>query len=156
MITNPFNAFQYSNATITKVYVSEYPDEGLEVNYNSDYQITGFTSTGGWYYIDMNTASASYTTNFEKTQNGLLFNEQLSISIPKQDNTKWNELTQFFDIKYLIIFKDSNDLYWCMGYKNGVYLKQYELVENQYIITFISPMTTNMLTSITEAYVNTI
>lgn len=106
-----------------------------------------------WYEIRLNTASMSYSEALQKDQNGLTYNEQIAISIPRQDNAKWKQLVNILTQRYIVVFQDNHDNFWTCGYRAGMEVKSYSLNGNTYIITFIGPSVNKMLTAIDENYV---
>lgn len=106
-----------------------------------------------WYEIKLDTARMNYLQSLIKSQNGLIYDEIVEISIPSADNAKWQQLKTLLSQRYVIIFQDSNGYYWTCFYRSGAEVKAYGLSENQYKITFSYPATKQMLTSIDEAYV---
>ncbi len=156
---------------ISELYLTPW-DSTIEYNYydssNEDWYEAGidtlqFSSTkikeylnlvDYWYQIELYTAKATYSQALNRSQNGLTFSEDITITIPKADNSKWKELASILTNRYIIVFKDANDNYWTMGYRSGCTVKSYQLSTNMYTITFNSPAVTKMITAIDVNYVN--
>lgn len=160
----------YTVTEITDVYLTPWT-AGVSYNYYSntddDYYVAGldplqFTSskikefnnlTDYWYKINLVTAVATYGQTLEKGENGLVYNEIFTLTIPHADNSKYKELTNILTGRYIIVFRDANGLYWTLGYRAGTEVRSYQLNENQYAISFISPSVSHMLTNLDINYV---
>jgi len=160
----------YSVDGIQKLYLTpwtntmgyNYYDNTSEDWYQSGIDTQQFTSSkiseffnlsDYWYEIKLDTARMNYLQNLTKSQNGLMYQEVVEISIPSADNAKWQQLKTLLSQRYVIVFQDNNDYYWTCFYRSGAEVKAYGLSENQYKITFSYPATKAMLTSIDYAYV---
>lgn len=154
---------------ITEIYLTEY-NSTISYNYYSSSdedwyvasldplaytstKIKEFINTGDWYKINLNTATITYNQGLNKGSNGLTYTETVNISIPQQEYTKWLELTNILTNSYIIVFKDANDKYWTVGYRNGTSVQSYKLSQNQYVFSFISNAVSKLLTNLDEEYV---
>jgi len=160
----------YTVNEITKIYLTPWTPT-LSYNYYSssdeDWYVAGldtlqFTSSkikefnnlsDYWYEIKLDTARVTYSEGLNKGSNGILYNENITISIPKQENSKWKELTNLLNNRYVIIFQDAHERLWTCGYRSGMEVKSYQLSDNQYIISFIYPSTQQLLCAMDEEYV---
>lgn len=106
-----------------------------------------------WYEIKLNTARMQYGQTLQKDSNGLTYFEEITITIPEANNTKWKQLTTLLQNRYIIVFEDNNGNWWTCFYRNGAEVKSYVLGNNQYTINFRYPVITKMLTGIDYNYV---
>jgi hypothetical protein len=155
---------------IQRLFITPW-DSNLSYNYFSsedeDWYVTGvdtlqFTSSkikeyislpDYWYEIRLDTATMDYSETFQKNQNGLTYNEQVTINIPRAENSKWKQLTDILNKRYVIVFQDNHDNWWTCFYRHGAEVKSYSLSQNQYVISFIHPSVNKMLTAIDYNYV---
>lgn len=160
----------YTVTGIQRLFITPW-SASTSYNYYSsndeDWYVTGldtlqFTSTkikeyidiaDFWYEIKLNTASMAYSEALQKDQNGLTYNEQIAISIPRQDNAKWKQLVNILTQRYIVVFQDNHDQWWTCFYRWGAEVKSYVLNGNTYVITLIHPSINKMLTAIDYNYV---
>jgi hypothetical protein len=111
---------------LTKVYLTDFDN------------ITGFTQSGGtvssitmaamtdFYEFEFNRNSATFTEDLVKSveAGSALFEQTLTLTIPRRDVTKRNTLSLLTQRDLAVIIKDSNGLYWYPGEVEGMYLSE--------------------------------
>lgn len=109
---------------LTKVYLTDFDN------------ITGFTQSGGtvsaitmaamtsFYEFEFNRNSATFTEDLVKSveAGSALFEQTLTLTIPRRDVTKRNILGLLTQRDLAVIIKDSNGIYWYPGEEEGMYL----------------------------------
>lgn len=145
----------YCNTEITHFYLTKWTPATITF-YSGDNLISGFTGlTDNWNEIVLNTAFVTYQQNLNSPgPNGLTYNEQITITLPHADAGKWSDLISLLTDRYTIVFKDANGNYYCMGYRSGTKVINYQLRENEYELGFLLQNSLNLLTSISSTYVN--
>ena len=86
----------------------------------ADYS-TGLT----WYSIIVDEPNVSFNQVMNKTRQGFIFNDELTIGIPYNDTDKWNALKTLIGRRWIIVFKDNNGNWWTFGYENGAEPEDY-------------------------------
>ena len=145
----------YVNSEITRFFLTEWDDTIVSI-YTSNNVINHYEwITKEWYEIKIDTARMTYAQEMSTNNaNGIYYNEIININIPKAENSKWIQLVDLlYTKKYIIVFKDANEHWFTAGYRWGTEVKTYQLAENQYIISFISPHANNLPTLIEENFV---
>jgi hypothetical protein len=75
----------------------------------------------------------SFTQDVKFDKQGLLFLTNVKFTIPRIDNTKLNELTNYIQDKdILIVFKDNNNFYYVIGADSNVRIKKYSKTTGEY------------------------
>ena len=111
---------------LTKVYLTDLDN------------IVSFTQSGGtvssitmasasyFYEFEFNRNSATFTEDLVKSveAGSALFEQTLSLTIPRRDVTKRNTLSLLTQRDLAVIIKDSNGLYWYPGEIEGMYLSE--------------------------------
>lgn len=111
---------------VSKVYLTDFAN------------LTSVTETGGtvssiimasasyFYEFEFNRNSSTYTEDLLKSveAGSALFEQTLSITIPRRDVAKRNTLALLTQRDLAVIFKDSNGLYWLSGRAEGMYLSE--------------------------------
>jgi hypothetical protein len=111
---------------LTKVYLTDFDN------------ITGLTQSGGtvssitmaamtdFYEFEFNRNSATFTEDLVKSveAGSALFEQTLTLTIPRRDVTKRNTLSLLTQRDLAVIIKDSNGLYWYPGEVEGMYLSE--------------------------------
>jgi len=111
---------------LTKVYLTDLDN------------ITSFTQSGGtvssitmaamtdFYEFEFNRNSATFTEDLVKSveAGSALFEQTLTLTIPRRDVTKRNTLSLLTQRDLAVIIKDSNGLYWYPGEVEGMYLSE--------------------------------
>jgi hypothetical protein len=100
--------------------------------------ITSFTQSGGtvsnitmasqsyFYEFEFNRNSATFTEDLVKSveAGSALFEQTLTLTIPRRDVSKRNTLSLLTQRDLAVIIKDSNGLYWYPGEIEGMYLSE--------------------------------
>lgn len=111
---------------LTKVYLTDFDN------------ITGFTQSGGtvsaismaamtdFYEFEFNRNSATFTEDLVKSveAGSALFEQTLTLTIPRRDVSKRNTLSLLTQRDLAVIIKDSNGLLWYPGQVEGMYLSE--------------------------------
>jgi len=112
---------------------------GLSKVYLIDFDnITGYTQSGGtvssitlaattsFYEFQFNRNSATFTEDLVKSveAGSALFEQTLTLTIPRRDVSKRNTLSLLTQRDLGVIVKDSNGLYWYAGAVEGMYLSE--------------------------------
>jgi hypothetical protein len=145
---------RYINSDLQKIFITRWDSSIISI-YSQPNVISGLEwPVGPWYEIKINTATIRYSQELAiDNPNGLIYNENIEISIPKADNDKWKDLINLLTDKYIIVFQDDNQTWFIAGYKYGGKASSYVLSENQYVISLKSPYSNNLPTLIDESYV---
>ena len=145
---------KYVNADIKQFFIAEWNNSIVPI-YSSNNVISGYQWINTpWYEIRLNTAVITYSQELDaQNPNGNVYDEKISVSIPRADNDKWKNLVNLLTDKYIVVFQDANDTWFTFGYRYGATVRSYILSENQYVISFDSPHATNLPTLIDDAYV---
>lgn len=106
-----------------------------------------------WYSVNVQTKGITFQQSLEKSKQGFVFTSKLTLTIPHADNTKWKELQDLLQDRYIIVFQDNNSEYWCMGYKYGSSVDGYKRENNEYILEFNDVTDNKLLTSLDSTYV---
>jgi len=111
---------------LTKVYLTDFDN------------ISSFTQSGGtvssitmasmsyFYEFEFNRNSATFTEDLVKSveAGSALFEQTLTLTIPRRDVTKRNTLSLLTQRDLAVIIKDSNGLFWYPGEVEGMYLSE--------------------------------
>jgi len=132
---------------LTKVYLTDFDN------------IVGYTQSGGtvssitmasasyFYEFEFNRNSATFTEDLVKSveAGSALFEQTLTLTIPRRDVSKRNTLSLLTQRDLAVIIKDSNGLFWYPGQVEGMYLSESTSTSgtakadaNNYSITFTS------------------
>lgn len=144
---------KYVNSDIQQFFIAKW-DSSIVPIYSANNVISRYEWINTWYEIRLNTAVITYSQEMStQNPNGIFYDEKISVSIPKADNDKWNELVNVLTDTYIIVFQDANGEWFTFGYKYGAQVRSYVLSENQYVISFDSPHANNLPTLIEDSYV---
>lgn len=152
-----------SIAGISKLWLTQW-SHTVEYNYWSlsddgffnSVKLKGFvdsTLPSVWYSANVNTKAITFRQQINKTKQGFVFTDLLTLTIPSADNDKWKQLVDILNDRYILIFKDNNGEYWCSGYKYGAKAQGYKRANNEYILEFQAISDNKILTNISEDYV---
>lgn len=100
--------------------------------------VLSYTASGGtvssitmataskFYEFEFNRNSATYTEDLVKSieAGSALFEQTLTVTIPKREVSKRNTLALLTQRDLAVIFKDANGLYWMAGLVEGMYLSE--------------------------------
>jgi len=166
------NFNNFSVAGIKKIWITEW-NKLVEYNYwtaaDEEYYLSGVDSDffssikikefvdstlpTAWFEIIMDTKAAQFSQVMNKTKQGFIFTDSLTLTIPHADNTKWKQLTQFLTERYIVVFQDNNNQFWVMGYRLGTTTDSYKRSNNEYILTLNAVSDNKILTNLNEDYV---
>jgi hypothetical protein len=146
---------KFVNPEISEFYISEWESTIVPI-YSANNVIDHYEWANIWSQIKINTAVITHSQEMNtNVQNGIYYKEVVSIIIPKAENSKWLDLTDFlYGKKYIVVYKDANGIWFTGGYRWGVQARSYQLSENQYVVSFESSHHNNLPTLISETYVN--
>lgn len=174
--TNPVNSsnlgYKFSLAGVKEVYITEWSqaidwnnwsisDEdyyisGLDTNEFQSTKIKEFTTTGlTWYSLPNDGTTYEFSQRLDKVRQGFVFNDVLTLSIPKGESSKWSNLTSVLSNRYVVVFKDNNGFWWTFGYKRGAEVSSYTYgitTINEYSIEFTSVSDNKILTALDEQW----
>lgn len=111
---------------LTKVFLTDFDS------------VTGLTAAGGtvsaidlaqgevFYEFEFNRNSAEFTEDLVKSveAGSALFEQTLTLTIPRRDVAKRNTLGLLTQRDLAVIIKDSNGIYWYPGLVEGMYLSE--------------------------------
>ena len=158
-------------AGVSKLYVTKFNFD-VEVNYwseaDEDYYLSGidpnfFNSIkikefidlpDSWYEIPLTNAHATYGQTMNKTTQGFIFTDTITITIPKADNAKWLNLVDFLADKHIVVLVDNNNNVWTMGYKYGAKVDGYKMQDNNYQLTINAKSDNKIMTALDKNYFN--
>jgi F0F1-type ATP synthase beta subunit len=114
---------------LTKLYltdfenISSYTQAGGTV---SAITLVGATPSYGFYEFAFNRNSATFTEDLVKSveAGSALFEQTVTVTIPKRDVAKRNTLSLLTQRDLAVIVKDSNGIYWYPGAQEGMYLAE--------------------------------
>lgn len=100
--------------------------------------VVSYTQSGGtvsaitmasasyFYEFNFNRNSATFTEDLVKSveAGSALFEQTITVTIPKRDVAKRNTLALLTQRDLAVIFRDSNGLYWYAGQVEGMYLSE--------------------------------
>jgi hypothetical protein len=112
-----------------------------------------YTLPSVWYSVNVQTKAITFSQGMNKTHQGFIFSDKLSMIIPHSDNAKWRQLVDILVKRYILVFEDNNGLYWTMGYRHGAQVSGYKLNNNEYTLDFYSVSENKILTNISKDYV---
>lgn len=111
---------------VTKLYLTDFDN------------VLSYTASGGtvssitmataskFYEFEFNRNSATYTEDLVKSveAGSALFEQTLTVTIPKREVSKRNTLALLTQRDLAVIFKDANGLFWYPGKVEGMYLSE--------------------------------
>ena len=112
---------------------------GVVKLYLTDFDnVLSYTASGGtvssitmatassFYEFNFNRNSATYTEDLVKSveAGSALFEQTLTVTIPKREVSKRNTLALLTQRDLAVIFQDANGLYWMSGLVEGMYLSE--------------------------------
>lgn len=150
-----FGNCNFSNTSIQKLFITKWTTDIIPyIDTNS--VITALTGlTEAWDEIEIDTVSVAYNQAMnDPNENGINYTESVLIQIPHSDITKWLDLVEILVDRYVVVFQDGNDMWFCMGWRSGTKVESYSVEVSQYSLGFVNAFSTVLLTSISETYVN--
>lgn len=142
--------YNYWTAADEDFYVS-----GLDSDFFTSIKIKEFvdsTLPSAWFEILMDTKGATYNQVMNKTKQGFIFTDTLTLTIPHVDNAKWKTLVDFLVNRYIIVFLDNNGQWWVMGYRLGAQVQSYRRSNNEYVLEMQALSDNKILTNLAEDY----
>lgn len=91
-----------------------------EINYASGATHTGTTADWVEYKFRKNTGSMTSTLNLDETNGVSYIETELQMTFSKMETRKRTEMVALAKGEVACIVKDSNGLYWYLGYNEGV------------------------------------
>lgn len=111
---------------LNKVYLTDFSNVlGLSASGGTISTIIMATSSYFYEFI-FNRNSATFTEDLSKSveAGSALFEQTVTITIPRRDVTKRNTLSTLTQRDLAVIVKDSNGIYWYPGQVEGMYLAE--------------------------------
>jgi len=111
---------------ITKVYLTDLANITGVTESGGTVSVIGMAAMTSFYEFEFNRNSASFTEDLVKSveAGSAVFEQTLSITIPKRDVAKRNTLALLTQRDLAVIFKDANGIYWYPGDVEGMYLSE--------------------------------
>ncbi len=156
------NCVGYNLTGIKKLWITSKPDgitytvddatyKTLTFYGNNIITIDQFSDSLDWDLFAQNISNVAYAQKLRIGKQGYVFEETLSLVIPRITNEKWNELTDIFNGSFMVAFQDNNDSYFIMGYDDPVRLNDFKMSygnkdgENSYELEFFVNGNYNLL-----------
>ena len=111
---------------ITKLYLTDFSNIVTYTESGGTVSAITMASASYFYEFAFNRNSASYQEDLVKSveAGSALFEQTISVTIPRRDVAKRNTLALLTTRDLAVIIKDSNGLYWYPGAVEGVYLSE--------------------------------
>ena len=111
---------------ITKVYLTDLANVTGITQSGGTVSVIGMAAMTSFYEFEFNRNSATFTEDLVKSveEGSAVFEQTLSITIPKRDVAKRNTLALLTQRDLAVIFKDANAIYWYPGEVEGMYLSE--------------------------------
>ena len=111
---------------ITKLYLTDFSNIVTYTESGGTVSAITMASASYFYEFAFNRNSASYQEDLVKSveAGSALFQQTISVTIPRRDVAKRNTLALLTTRDLAVIIKDSNGLYWYPGAVEGVYLSE--------------------------------
>lgn len=111
---------------VIKLYITDF-DNVLSVTASGG-TVSSITmaTASSFYEFVFNRNSATYTEDLVKSveAGSALFEQTLTVTIPKREVSKRNTLALLTQRDLAVIFEDANGLYWFPGKNEGLYLSE--------------------------------
>lgn len=110
----------------TKLYLTDFSNIASYVESGGTVSAITMATASFFYEFAFNRNSAEYTENLSKSveAGSALFEQTVTVTIPKRDRLKRNTLALLTQRDLAVIIKDSNGLYWYPGMVEGMYLSE--------------------------------
>jgi len=134
----------------------DYFVSGLDPQFFNSIKIKTFidaTLPSAWFEIVLDTKGVTYAQTMNKTHQGFIFTDTITITIPHADNAKWKQLVDFLVNRYIVVFEDTNDQWWVMGYRLGAQVDSYKRESNEYVLVMNAISNNKIVTNLDEEYV---
>lgn len=111
---------------VTKLYLTDFSNIMSYTETGGTVSAISLTSSSYFYEFKFNRNSASFTEDLVKSveAGSALWDQKVSVKIPKRDVAKRNTLALLTVRDLGAVIKDSNGLYWYLGAQEGVYLSE--------------------------------
>jgi len=111
---------------VTKLYLTDFDNVDSYTESGGTVSAIGMTAAATFYEFEFNRNSASYQEDLVKSveAGSALFEQTVSVTIPRRDVAKRNTLALLTQRDLAVIIKDSNQLYWYVGAVEGCYLSE--------------------------------
>lgn len=111
---------------VTKLYLTDYDNIYSTSISGGTVSSIGLTGSTVFYEFTFNRNSATFTEDLVKSveAGSALFEQTLSVTIPRRDVAKRNVLGLLTQRDLAVIFKDSNGTFWFPGEVEGMYLSE--------------------------------
>ena len=111
---------------VTKVYLTDLANITGVTESGGTVSTIGMAAATSFYEFEFNRNSATFTEDLVKSveAGSAVFEETLTITIPKRDVAKRNTLALLTQRDLAVIFKDANGIYWYPGAVEGMYLSE--------------------------------
>jgi hypothetical protein len=111
---------------VTKLYLTDFDNISTYTESGGTVSSITMASASYFYEFEFNRNSATYTEDLLKSveAGSALFEQTVTITIPRRDVAKRNTLALLTQRDLAVIIKDSNGLYWYPGEVEGMYLSE--------------------------------
>jgi len=111
---------------VTKLYLTDFNNIDSFTQTGGTVSAIGMTAASVFYEFEFNRNSASFQEDLVKSveAGSAMFEQTVSVTIPKRDVNKRNTLALLTQRDLAVIIKDSNGIYWYPGEIEGMYLSE--------------------------------
>jgi len=111
---------------VTKLYLTDFNNVDSYTEAGGTVSVIGLTAATFFYEFEFNRNSATFTEDLVKSveAGSALFEQTITITIPRRDVAKRNTLALLTQRDLAVIIKDSNGIYWYPGEVEGMYLSE--------------------------------
>ena len=97
-----------------------YNDPNIDPQYYTSLKIKEFQDLPEpWVEVPLDGVEISLNQKMEIGNVGYTFVDELTMTINNYDNTKWNDLTDLYDTKHILLAETYNGTYQVIGYRHG-------------------------------------
>lgn len=111
---------------VTKLYLTDFANVTSYTESGGTVSAITLTASSYFYEFRFNRNSASFEETLSKSvENGsALWDQKVTVSIPKRDVAKRNTLALLTQRDLAVVIKDSNGILWYLGAVEGMYLSE--------------------------------
>jgi hypothetical protein len=111
---------------LTKVYLTDFDNIVSLTESGGTVSTITMASASNFYEFEFNRNSAEFTEDLVKSveAGSALFEQTLTLTIPRRDVAKRNTLSLLTQRDLAVIIKDSNGFFWYPGLVEGMYLSE--------------------------------
>jgi hypothetical protein len=111
---------------VTKLYLTDFDNVSAYTETGGTVSVITMASASYFYEFEFNRNSATFTEDLVKSieAGSALFEQTVSITIPRRDVAKRNTLALLTQRDLAVIIKDSNGIFWYPGEVEGMYLSE--------------------------------